>query len=107
LVENELVSWATDNIVNLLIIAGVVAGGLKAVDHHYQQKIDDEITNLKERYEEDLKTLKESVKDKIQDLYWNMDRLENIIMSLILPGTDKKLSRNERPERHSRDTTDI
>jgi hypothetical protein len=107
LVENELVSWATDNIVNLLIIAGVIAGGLKAVDHHYQQKIDDEITGIKDRYEDEMKSLKESLKEKIQDLYHNVDRLENIIMSLILPGTDKKPSRYERPQRRKSDTVDI
>lgn len=103
MVENELISWATDNIVNLLVIAGVIAGGLKAVDHHYQNKLDEEVATLKEWHDNDLKAIKESVKDKVEDLYRNIDRLETLIMSLILPGTNSNQSRYEKRKPHNSD----
>ena len=86
MVENELISWATDNIVNLLVIFGVMAGVARTIDHRYQQKLDDEVEGLELKHKDDINNLSTTFQGKIDELHRNLNRLDDFVMDRLFPN---------------------
>jgi hypothetical protein len=97
LVADDIVTWVVDNLVNILVISGMLAGLAKFVHHRVMQKIDEDRERLAQRLDdyivdnekkqkEIVDGLKELIENKFREALRDINRVDNLITQFILGG---------------------
>jgi hypothetical protein len=83
---DDIITWASDNLVNLLIIVGMMLTAAKAVDYRYKQRLDEEVARLEEAHEDDIITLTKQIQDRFEEAFRSINRLDGIITTFFMGG---------------------
>jgi hypothetical protein len=90
---DDIITWASDNLVNLLVIVGMVVAAAKTVDHRYKQKLEEEIARLEESHVNDIESLTKQLQDKFDELFRSINRLDGIITTFFMGGRSQNRRR--------------
>ena len=76
---------SSDDLVNLLIVAGIIVGVGKWLHGRYQSKLEEEISAVEKQHKDDIAAVHKSVEDKFAELLRYYNGLQRMFMSVFGP----------------------
>ena len=87
---NDIAYWVTsDSLLNLLLIASIIAGAFKAIDHKYQRELQTSIAVLEREHTDDIQVLCKNTEDKFSELLRGYNELRQNIRDLMFANHRK------------------